>query len=204
MSTWSKMLVLAVLFHPRRADPRSATGGLRITSRGGGNPIVDLAFAPRLRMSLSPRNSAVDAHDSIMVAILQDRPNTSLWRRIKPKWRVPFGSFGCEHPCSSTACTARGGEIVDVPAGESEPRLEGDRRSATLTTKVPYKSIVLCRSELRWSSDPSYERDIAQLQHSIGRGGHPRHDRKSELDKVAVERDGCSACPVGIAGQYRL
>jgi len=44
-------------------------------------------------MGPSPRNFAVDAYDCIMVAILLDRPNTSLWRRTAPKWRVPLGSL---------------------------------------------------------------------------------------------------------------
>jgi hypothetical protein len=34
-------------------------------------------------MGPSPWSFAADAHDCIMVAILMDRPNTSLWRDVR-------------------------------------------------------------------------------------------------------------------------
>ena len=51
--------------------------------RGGGNPICTMVFEPRFRMGPPPRSFAADAHDCIMVAILTDRPNTSLWRDVR-------------------------------------------------------------------------------------------------------------------------
>jgi len=43
-------------------------------------------------MGPPPRSFAADAHDCIMVAILADRPNTSLWRELRAQWRAPLGS----------------------------------------------------------------------------------------------------------------
>jgi len=40
-----------------------------MTIRGGGNPIVDMACAPRFRMGPPPRSFAADAYDCIMVWI---------------------------------------------------------------------------------------------------------------------------------------
>ena len=40
-----------------------------MTIRGGGNPIVDMACAPRFRMGPPPRSFAADAYDYIMVWI---------------------------------------------------------------------------------------------------------------------------------------
>ena len=53
---------------------------LRMTIRGGGNPTSHMVFEPRFRMGPPPRSFAADAYDCIMVAILTDLPNTSLWR----------------------------------------------------------------------------------------------------------------------------
>jgi hypothetical protein len=51
-----------------------------MTTRGGGNPTLHMVLEPRFRMGPPPRSFAADAHDCIMVPILTDRPNTSLWR----------------------------------------------------------------------------------------------------------------------------
>ena len=60
---------------------RSRIGAeLPMTIRGGGNPTLHMVFEPRFRMGPPPRSFAADAHDCIMVRILTDRPNTSLWR----------------------------------------------------------------------------------------------------------------------------
>src|SRR5262252_1565067 len=48
-----------------------------------------LAFEPRFRMGPPPRSFAADAHDCIMVAVLSDRPNTSLWRNVAPDGELP-------------------------------------------------------------------------------------------------------------------
>ena len=40
-----------------------------MTIRGGGNPILDMAYAPRFRMGPPPRSFAGDAYDCIMVRI---------------------------------------------------------------------------------------------------------------------------------------
>jgi hypothetical protein len=40
-----------------------------MTIRGGGNPILDMACAPRFRMGPPPRSFAADAYDCIMVRI---------------------------------------------------------------------------------------------------------------------------------------
>jgi hypothetical protein len=40
-----------------------------MTIRGGGNPILDMACAPRFRMGPPPRSFAADAYDCIMVWI---------------------------------------------------------------------------------------------------------------------------------------
>src|SRR5262245_38771927 len=42
-------------------------------------------------MGPPPRSFAADAHDCIMVAILTDRPNTSLRRDARASWRAPLG-----------------------------------------------------------------------------------------------------------------
>jgi hypothetical protein len=60
-----------------------------MTSRGGGNPILDMAFEPRFRMGPPPRSFAPDAHDCIMVPILTDQPNTSLRREVAPDGELP-------------------------------------------------------------------------------------------------------------------
>jgi hypothetical protein len=54
-----------------------------MTSRGDGNPIVDMVFEPRFRMGPPPRSFAADAYDCIMVQILTDQPNTSLRREVR-------------------------------------------------------------------------------------------------------------------------
>src|SRR5215471_14773089 len=41
----------------------------RSTIRGGGNPILDMACAPRFRMGPPPRSFAADAYDCIMVQL---------------------------------------------------------------------------------------------------------------------------------------
>ena len=53
-----------------------------MTSRGDGNPILDMVLEPRFRMGPPPRSFAADAHDCIMVPILTDQPNTSLRREV--------------------------------------------------------------------------------------------------------------------------
>jgi len=50
-----------------------------MTVRGGGVPIAPLAFMPGKRMGPLPRSFAADAHDCIMVRVL-DPPDTRLWR----------------------------------------------------------------------------------------------------------------------------
>jgi len=40
-------------------------------------------------MGPPPRSFAVDAHDCIMVTVLTDRPNTSLWRNVAPDGELP-------------------------------------------------------------------------------------------------------------------
>ncbi len=55
-----------------------------MTDRGGGNPTLHMVFEPRFRMGPLPWSFAADAHDCIMVSILTDRPNTSLWRDLAP------------------------------------------------------------------------------------------------------------------------
>lgn len=47
----------------------STNNGLPMTIRGGGNPILDMACAPRFRMGPPPRSFAADAYDCIMVWI---------------------------------------------------------------------------------------------------------------------------------------
>jgi hypothetical protein len=59
---------------------RVANFEMKMTSRGGGNPIVDMVFEPRFTVGPPPRSFAADAHDCIMVSILAGRPNTSLRR----------------------------------------------------------------------------------------------------------------------------
>ena len=54
-----------------------------------------MVFEPRFRKGPPPRSFAADAHDCIMVPILTDRPNTSLWRDARAWWRAPLGSFRC-------------------------------------------------------------------------------------------------------------
>src|SRR5262245_16433752 len=51
-------------------------------------------------MGPPPRSFAADAHDCIMVAILADRPNTSLWRELRAQWRAPLGSSLTAAGCS--------------------------------------------------------------------------------------------------------
>src|SRR5262249_3670046 len=48
---------------------QGTNNGLRMTIRGGGNPILDMACAPRFRMGPPPRSFAADAYDCIMVRI---------------------------------------------------------------------------------------------------------------------------------------
>ena len=43
-----------------------------------------MASKPLCRLDPSPRSFAADAHDCIMVTILTDRPNTRLWRVLRP------------------------------------------------------------------------------------------------------------------------
>jgi hypothetical protein len=62
-----------------------------MTNRGGGNPTLHMAYEPRFRMGPPPRSFAADAHDCIMVPILMDRPNTSLRRVARARWRAPLG-----------------------------------------------------------------------------------------------------------------
>jgi hypothetical protein len=40
-----------------------------MTIRGGGHPILDMAFVPRFRMGPPPRSFAADAYDCIMVQL---------------------------------------------------------------------------------------------------------------------------------------
>ena len=42
--------------------------------------MLHMAFEPRFRMGPPPRSFAADADDCIMVGVLPDPPNTSLWR----------------------------------------------------------------------------------------------------------------------------
>src|SRR5215469_128239 len=66
-----------------------------------------MAFEPRFRMGPSPRSFAADAHDCIMVAILPDRPNTSLWREVlrlmasSPRYRHAISNNGRICPTQS-------------------------------------------------------------------------------------------------------
>src|SRR5436309_6514915 len=48
-----------------------------------------MVFEPRFRMGPPPRSFAADAHDCIMVTVLTDRPNTSLWREVAPDSELP-------------------------------------------------------------------------------------------------------------------
>ena len=50
-----------------------------MTVRGGGVPIAPLAFMPGNRMGPPPRSFAADAHECIMVRVL-DPPDTRSWR----------------------------------------------------------------------------------------------------------------------------
>src|SRR5271165_246967 len=96
-----------------------------MTSRGGGNPILDMAFEPRFRMGPPPRSFAADAHDCIMVPILTDQPNTSLWREVCACWRVPLGI---------------------VAESGSQNRLSRSNKSATALVAIKGKSL---RNRLR-------------------------------------------------------
>ena len=71
-----------------------------MTNRGGGNPILDMAFEPRFRMGPPPRSFAADAHDCIMVPILTDQPNTSLRREVAPDGELP--SVSSQNPVRRT------------------------------------------------------------------------------------------------------
>jgi len=54
-------------------------------------------------MGPPPRSFAADAHDCIMVVILADPPNTSLWRDLRAQWRAPLGSS-----LTATGCRCAG------------------------------------------------------------------------------------------------
>jgi hypothetical protein len=86
-----------------------------MTSRGGGNPILDMAFEPRFRMGPPPRSFAPDAHDCIMVPILTDQPNTSLRREVAPDGELL--------PASSQNPVRRTGF---PPLRSGQPKLGGD------------------------------------------------------------------------------
>ena len=63
-----------------------------MTVRGGGVPIAPLAFMPGNRMGPPPRSFAADAHECIMVRVL-DPPDTRSWRDWSaPGKRAPLGS----------------------------------------------------------------------------------------------------------------
>src|SRR5215467_12654695 len=60
-------------------------GALAVTN----NIVRDMVYEPRFRMGPPPRSFAADAHDCIMVTVLTDRPNTSLWRNVAPDGELP-------------------------------------------------------------------------------------------------------------------
>ena len=51
------------------SSARVFLGGPQMTTRGGGNPRLDMVFEPRFRMGPPPRSFAADAHDCIMVQV---------------------------------------------------------------------------------------------------------------------------------------
>ena len=63
-----------------------------LTNRGGGEPISDMAFAPRSRMVPPPRSFAADAHDCIMVPIRLGSTEYKFVARSRRQWRAPLGS----------------------------------------------------------------------------------------------------------------
>ncbi len=54
---------------PRHARSHARAG---LTIRGGGNPLIPMAFMPRNRLGPPPRSFAADAHDCIMVRVSTD------------------------------------------------------------------------------------------------------------------------------------
>ena len=70
-----------------------------------------MVFEPRFRMGPPPRSFAADAHDCIMVPILADRPNTSLWRDGAPDGELPSVVMFANTEPLGKICLNRGSPI---------------------------------------------------------------------------------------------
>src|ERR1041385_2195542 len=71
-----------------------------MTIRGGGDPNARMALRPTCRMGPPLRSSAADAHYCIMVQILRDQPNTSMWREAQR----PIGELPSDCPKKLPMC----------------------------------------------------------------------------------------------------
>src|SRR5262252_1461383 len=108
-----------------------------MTIRGGGNPIVDMACAPRFRMGPPPRSFAADAYDCIMVRI---RIGSTEYKCVGARFRARDGEFPSEpaplviHPPS--ACSG-------VKALRNTSSAEAARRQAPLTFRSldPFRAL---------------------------------------------------------------
>src|SRR6266513_1321212 len=89
-----------------------------------------MVFEPRFRMGPPPRSFAADAHDCIMVTVLTDRPNTSLWREVAPDSELPSVT-------SSIANTDIATQGVPTP----QPSLPRSNKSAAVLATVKGKSL---------------------------------------------------------------
>src|SRR5213080_1336957 len=96
-----------------------------------------MVFEPRFRMGPPPRSFAADAHDCIMVTVLTDRPNTSLWREVAPDSELPSVT-------SSIANTDIATQGVPTPQ-PSLPR--SNKSAAVLATCAQQRTKKLDRDE---------------------------------------------------------
>ena len=93
-----------------------------------------MVFEPRFRMGPPPRSFAADAHDCIMVPILADRPNTSLWRDGAPDGELPSVVMFANTEPLGKICLNRGSPIREF--GLVRPN-----KSAALLGTVKGKSL---------------------------------------------------------------
>ena len=99
-------------------------------------------------MGPPPRSFAADAHDCIMVRILEDPPNTRLWRDDRHRWQAPLRSSRPEQPSVKSWNTK-----------------EYDTDNQCLTSKAPYKG---SRRKLCF-----FERNPSPGPHRLRRFGPP-------------------------------
>src|SRR5215510_1132294 len=115
-------------------------------------------------MGPPPRSFAADAHDCIMVAILADRPNTSLWRELRAQWRAPLGSSLTAAGCRC----ARDRQGLSRFAMAVRPPLTVTARSCD----VPFRS---------------GRRDVAAVEQRDGRLKSLRDGRAATLDRHCAQ-----------------